>query len=81
MSKPKIQIQMHMFKCFNFQQALKGNEVFIESTQIVYFQWTRDSTLTRGDNFVNNYFQCIFDKFPKHFANGTIRFKQMNKFT
>jgi hypothetical protein len=55
---------MHMFKCFNFQQAIKGNKVFNESNQIVYFQWTlRDSTLTQGDNFVNNHFQSFFDKF------------------
>lgn len=73
---------MHMFKSFNFQQAIKGNEVFNESTQIIYLQWTlRDSSLTLGENFVNNHFQCIFEKFPKHFANGTTMFRQMNKFT
>jgi hypothetical protein len=52
-----------------FKQAIKVNGVTQEGTKLVYFQWMlRDTTLTWGDNFVNNRLNCTFNKFAQVFC-------------
>jgi hypothetical protein len=49
-----------------FKEAIKVNGVTQVCMKIVYFQLTlRDTTLTWGNNFVNNHPNCNFNKFAQ----------------